>query len=370
MGPQGTFQVSGREIEKRKADHLELVAGDGVEHSGSTFLENVRLLNDPVPELSSEDIDTHADFFGKRLRLPLMITSMTGGAEGAGEMNRTLAKVAAEAGLAFAVGSQRVILRYPDRLKDFAVRDAIPDGVLLGNIGVAQLGVLSIEALAGLSSRIEADGLCVHLNPAQELVQPEGDRDFKDLLGKLGALNEALEGRLLVKEVGAGFSPAALEKLNKTGVNVIDVAGAGGTSWTKVEGLRDKGGPGESLGRVLGDWGVPTAFSIVAARRILKEQTTVVASGGLRDGLDAARAIALGADIAGFARPILLALKGGGADGVRLFIENTARELESVMLLTGSRDVKALHQAPHVVTGELRQWLESYGWLADNKGCR
>jgi isopentenyl-diphosphate delta-isomerase len=164
---------------------------------------------------------------------------------------------------------------------------------------------------------------------------------------------------VLVKEVGAGFSPAALEKLRDAGVRCLDASGRGGTSWTKVEGQRGNA----ELGRVLGDWGVPTAFSVVAARRILGEDATVVASGGIRDGLDAAKSIALGADLAGLARPVVLALRESGEDAVRDYLRGVVDQLRAVMLLVGATDLRSLKTCPKVVTGELREWLESHGWL-------
>jgi isopentenyl-diphosphate delta-isomerase len=362
-------------ISRRKSEHLRIVLEEQVTHVGGTWLDDIHLLHDALPELdlmqpgaagggsNRKPVDTSVEFFGKRLRSPLMITSMTGGAEATRRMNADLAAAASRCGVAFAVGSQRVLLKHPEVLPDFAVRAQIPDGVLLGNIGGVQLPQLSTEEVASLVERIDADGICVHLNPAQELCQPEGDRDFSGVLDGIARLLERLEGRVLIKETGAGLSPRTLQRLAAIGVTCVDVAGRGGTSWTKVEMLRALEGPTRAVGRALAEWGVPTAFSIVAARRVLGPGCRIVGSGGVTNGLDCARAIAAGADVAGFARAALMAWNEGGLEGAVAFIERLEREVRAVMLVTGSADVESLKRAPRVYGGELRSWLESWGWL-------
>lgn len=351
------------QISRRKSEHLRIVLEQDVVHRGGTLLEQIQLLHNALPELDLDQIDTSVQLFDRRLRAPLMITSMTGGADATGEMNRELARAAARTGIAFSVGSQRVLLDHPEHLADFAVRREIPDGVLLGNIGAVQLPQVPVEAIAELAQRIEADGLCVHLNPAQELCQPEGDRRFRGLLDGIARLVDRLDGRVLVKETGAGLSPAALERLREIGVRAVDVAGRGGTSWTKVELHRAQGEPEGQLARSLAEWGVPTAFSVIAARRVLDADACVVGSGGITSGLDCARVIAAGADIAGFARSVLLAWRESGLEGAVGYIEGLQRELRAVMLLVGAADVAELQRAPRVYTGELREWLAAFGWL-------
>jgi len=260
------------------------------------------------------------------------------------------------------VGSQRVLWRHAHLLADFAVRPLIGDGVLLGNIGAAQLLTEPLERIVELVQLIEADGLCLHLNPAQELVQDEGDRLFRGIADKIAELQQRLEGRLLVKETGAGLSPETLLRLRESGVSCVDVSGSGGTSWTRVEQQRATTERGRRLGRSIADWGVPTAFSIIAARRILGPQATVVGSGGIRDGLDVARVIAAGADIAGFARSVLLQFMDHGAAGAASYIDGLAGELASVMLLCGARNCTELKNVPRVYIGELQDWLAAYGW--------
>jgi isopentenyl-diphosphate delta-isomerase len=348
---------------RRKAEHLRIVIEEDVQHRGGALLDDVRLLHQALPELALDEIDTGARLFGKRLAAPLMVTSMTGGAERTGALNRELAAVAARAGIAFAVGSQRPMLERRARASDFAVRAAIPNGVLLGNLGGAQVAEVPLAEVVRLVREIEADGLCVHLNPAQELVQPEGNRSFRGQLDGIARLCEALDGRVLVKETGAGLAPETLARLRSVGVCAVDVAGSGGTSWTRVELLRAPAGPLQRLGQALADWGVPTAVSTIAARRILGAEATVVASGGITSGLDCARAIAAGASLCGFARAILMAWHRGGSEGASAFVEALISELRAAMLLTGARTVAELGAVPRVYTGALREWLAGLGYL-------
>jgi len=310
-------------LSRRKSEHLQIVASQDVTHKGGTLLGNVQLLHQALPELSVDDIDLSVEFFGKRLNAPLMITSMTGGAEYAGQLNHNLAKVSQQQGVAFAVGSQRVMIRHPEVTNDFAVRSNIPDGVLLGNIGAVQLQEYSPDIIMGLVKAIDADGICVHLNAGQELMP--------------------------------------LKQLNSIGVTYIDVSGAGGTSWTKVEAYRAADPNLKHLGELFSDWGVPTAFSVIAARNIMTDKAMIIGSGGIMSGMDAARCIACGADIAGFARPALLAFLDRGAEGVSELLERYAKELKTAMLLTGSKNIAAMQNAPKIYNGELKTWLDAYG---------
>jgi len=354
-------------IARRKLEHLRIVAEENVVHSGSTLLNDIHLLHRALPELDLEEIDSSTEFFGKRLRAPLMITSMTGGAQIAREMNRALAQVASQHGIAFAVGSQRVIFRHPEMEADFAVRNWIPNGVLLGNIGAGELLEYPPERIRELMNSIEADGMCVHLNAAQELVQAEGHRNFRGLLNAIARLVDTLKGKVLVKETGAGLDPHTFRKLSEIGVPYIDISGAGGTSWTKVEMYRSTEAILQETGKVFADWGIPTAFCIVAARRIFGNKGCIIASGGITSGLDAARAIAAGADIAGFARPALLAYLNGGIEKASEFVEAIIHSLKTAMILTGALDIKSLQAVPRVYTGELREWLLSFGWLGEKE---
>lgn len=348
---------------RRKSEHLRIVAENDVSHSGTTMLEDIHLMHQALPELNIDDIDLSTKFFGKKLSAPIMITSMTGGSEFADKMNHGLAEVAERENIAFAVGSQRVMLKHPEVARHFAVREQIPNGVLLGNIGAVQLEEYPTDVIVGLVEQIEADGICVHLNAAQELVQTEGHRDFRGLVDLIAKLLDSLKGRVLVKETGAGMSPDTIEKLKSIGVPYIDVAGTGGTSWTKVEMYRANSGLLRNVGETFANWGVPTAFSIIAARKICKKKTTLIASGGIENGLDIARAIAGGADIGGLARPILLSFLDGGIDAACNYVQRIKEELRIAMLLTGAKNVSALAKVPRIYTGALREWLHHHGWL-------
>ena len=345
-------------IAKRKTEHLRIVAQEDVTHSQGTLLDCVHLLHQAAPELNLEDIDSSTQFFGKELSAPLMICGMSGGDRMGRDLNRDLAHVASSLGVAFSVGSQRIMLEQPDRTPDFAMRPLIPDGVLLGNIGAPQLLEIPTADIAGLAARIDADGLCVHLNVAQELCQPEGDRRFAGQLDGIARLVEVMPGQVMVKETGAGMSPRTFELLRSAGVTRVDVAGAGGTSWTRVEMFRAQDQQERAFAETFADWGVPTAVSLIAGRRVLGPSAKIVGSGGIRNGLDCARAIAAGADIAGMATPVFLAWQEGGQEGAAKYLSRIKAELRAAMLLTGSADVEALRSAPRVHLDPLRRWLK------------
>ena len=339
------------EISQRKLDHLDLCAEEDVEYRGkTTLLDDVELLHDSLPELDFDAIDTTTTLFGRALAAPLLITGMTGGAERARDINRDLAAVAQELGLAFGVGSQRAMLRDPSLVSTYQIRDIAPDILLFGNIGVVQAAEMSTAEAVDLVGAIGADALCVHLNPGQEMIQPEGDRDFRGALDALARLCEELDVPVIAKETGCGISARTAAKLIRAGLAWVDVSGAGGTTWVGVETLRSA--PHErTVGEVFWDWGVPTAASVVLARRA---GLNVIGSGGLRDGLDAAKAIALGASLAGMALPWLRAAHEGGVPQALAFGRTTIRTLRTAMLLTDSADLAALRSAPRVTGARLR----------------
>jgi isopentenyl-diphosphate Delta-isomerase len=257
-----------------------------------------------------------------------------------------------------------VMLRHPERRGDFDVRRYLPPGaLLLGNIGAQQLAEYAPEQVAELASAIDADGLCIHLNAAHELAQDAGERSFKNLLNYIALVADKLDGRVLLKETGAGLSPEVLLALRDAGVSYVDVAGAGGTSWPRVELARAETPAARLAGELLADWGLPTAFCVIAAARTMPDSARIVASGGIRSGHDVVRALACGAHLAGLAAPVLTAWLDGGAQAVTDLITRLAAELRILLLLTGCRTVAELHSAPRVYTGELRDWLATYGWL-------
>ena len=351
------------DIGNRKTDHLTLCARGDVGFRGvTTLLEDVRLLHDALPELDERDIDTSVTLFGKTLRAPLLIAAMTGGTDEAARVNRELASVANERGYAFGLGSQRAMLVREHTAPTFRVRDVAPDALLFGNLGLVQARTMTPAAVRAVAEDVRADAICIHLNPAMELVQPEGDRDFSRGVETLHALVEALPFPVIAKETGNGLSRRAGEKLRRAGVRHVDVSGAGGTSWVGVETKRAEqvgDRAGSALGDALWDWGIPTGASVATMAHLGFE--TIIATGGVQSGGDVARALALGATLGGLARPVLKALYDGGRDEVNRFFDRVERELRAVMLLTGSRNVADLRSAPRLVGPTLRMHLEADG---------
>ena len=358
----GVSGVGEGELGARKDDHLTICADDDVGfRDAGTLLDGVRFVHDALPELAVDDLDLRVRLFGKTLRAPIVIASMTGGTAEAAEVNRALAAIAEERGYGFGLGSQRAMMKRPASTSSYRVRDVAPNALVLGNVGGVQAARSSTAEIAALLADVGADALCVHLNPAMELVQPEGDRDFRGVLAAIGRLVRELERPVIAKETGCGIGPAAASKLRAVGVRHVDVSGAGGTSWVGVETKRAAGRDESkrALGEALWDWGVPTAVSTVACARA--GFSTVIATGGVFSGLDVARAISLGASAAGLARPVLKALRAGGPEGARRFLDGVEAELRAVMLLVGAPDVDALRRAPRVLGGELRGWLDQLG---------
>ncbi len=346
-------------IARRKADHLELAASGRADFVQTTLLEHVHLVHQALPELAVAGVDLATELLGQRLAAPLVITGMTGGTAEAAAVNRDLAIAAQRAGIAFGVGSQRAMAEHAELGATYQVRDAAPDVVLIGNVGAVQALAMGPAAVIELGKRIGATALAIHLNAGQELIQGHGDRDFRGLVEAIRRLVEASPLPVLVKETGCGLSAEAARALVGAGVTTVDTAGAGGTSWVAVEALRAQAESGSAaLGRELWDWGVPTAVSVVACARA---GLVTIASGGMRSGLDVARAIALGARAGGMAAPMLRAQRAGGADGVHAEIERVLASLRSVCLLAGCATPAALARAPRHLGTPLRAWLDDLG---------
>ena len=345
-----------QDIGQRKADHIQLaVSGDVGFRDKTTLLECVRLVHNALPDLDADAIDTSVDLLGKRLKAPLVIAAMTGGTPQAGEINQRLAKIAEARGYGLGLGSQRAMHLDLGKSATYRVREAAPTALLLGNIGVVQARQMHTVEVAALTAAIGADALCVHLNPAMEIVQPGGDRDFRDGLRTLRRLSSELPLPVIAKETGCGLSSSVVRRLVEAGVKHADVSGAGGTSWVAVETHRAEGAA-KALGQAFWDWGIPTAASVMMAAD--KGLDTLIATGGIATGLDVARALALGAHAAGIARPVLQALMQGGEEAAHAYLDGIEAELRAVMLLVGAHDIAALRRAPRVLVGELRSWGE------------
>jgi isopentenyl-diphosphate delta-isomerase len=294
-----------RATEARKSRHLDICLEDDVASHLDAGFSRVRLRHEALPECALEDVDTSVDLFGHRLNAPLLISSMTGGTERARAINYNLARAAERAGVALGLGSQRAALEDPSLLATYRVRDVAPRVVLFANLGAVQFNYgVTVDDARRVVESIAADGLYLHLNPLQEALQPRGDTNFRNLLPRIGALCRALDVPVIAKSVGSGISVRTAARLLDAGVSAIDVAGAGGTSWARVEGRRAGDPAREALAETFAAWGYPTAEATADLRRAFP-QATIFASGGIRTGVDAAKAIALGADIAAAGLPFL-----------------------------------------------------------------
>ena len=334
--------VTASENVQRKADHIHAALGEDVEfHTVTAGFERFRFVHEALPEIDRAQVDTSANLFGRRLSMPFIISPMTGGTPEAAEFNRRLARAAQRFGIAMGVGSQRVALENRALADTFRVRDLAPDILLFANLGAVQLNNgCDVESCARAVDMIEADVLMLHLNPLQECVQVDGNTNFRKLSERIAEVCAGLDVPVVVKEVGHGISAATARLLVDAGVDGIDVAGAGGTSWAKVEACRASDGELSSSGASLGEWGIPTVDSLCAVRGVAPH-TIVVASGGIRSGEDVAKCIALGADAAGAALPLLRAA-AVSAEALDAEIARFQEELATVMFCTGSRTIDDL----------------------------
>ena len=342
------------DIRQRKADHLDLCATDEVAFQNRTTLpEQVRLVHQSLPDIDLDQIDLSVELLGKKLRAPIVIAGMTGGHERAAEVNHGLAAIAEARGYGFGLGSQRAMQKRPDTAWTFEVREHAPTALILGNVGVVQAREMDTAVIAKMLEQVGADALCLHMNPAMELVQPGGDRDFRGGRETIARLVKELPVPVVSKETGNGISIETARAAYEAGVRTVDTSGAGGTSWVGVETLRAEG-DARTLGELIWDWGVPTAASV---HNVVACGMSAIATGGMRHGLDAARAIALGATAAGFARHVFKAFVEGGRDGAERFLIRVEEQIRAVMLLCGAQNIAQLQQAPRLYGAELKEWM-------------
>ena len=324
----------------RKAEHIRLALEDRMQFASHPF-ERYRFAHEALPDLDFDAIDIGATFLGKRLSAPLLISCMTGGTDLAAQINEHLAEAAQSRGVALGVGSQRRALEDPGQAKTFQVRRVAPTIPLLANLGAVQLNYgYGVDDCRRVVDMIEADALVLHLNPLQEAIQPEGQRDFAGLLPKMEAVVRALPVPVIAKEVGSGISEATGRRLAAAGITILDTAGVGGTSWARIEASRAND---HDLGELFAGWGIETPESIRALRRI--DGVTIIGSGGLRSGLDVAKAISLGADLAGLAQPFLEAAVDS-AEQVARRIDRVIQELKIAMFCLGTADLPTLKTVP------------------------
>jgi isopentenyl-diphosphate Delta-isomerase len=342
------------DISQRKKDHLALCAGPNVAfRDKATLLDQVELVHCALPEMHADEVDSTTTLLGKRLAAPVIVAAMTGGTDIAAAVNRDLARAADELGLGFGLGSQRAMFERPQTAWTFQVREVAPSVLLLGNLGMVQARAMSTAQIEDLCRQVGADALCIHLNPAMEIVQPGGDRDFTGGLEVLARLARELPIPVVAKETGCGLSRAMGERILQTGVRTVDTSGAGGTSWVAVEEHRAVDPDWKAVAGELWDWGIPTAASVLQLSGLGLD---VVATGGVRTGLDAARAVALGATAAGMAAQVLRAHKAGGYEGAKQFLQRVVMTVRSVMLLTGCRTVEEFRRTPKRLGPDLARW--------------
>jgi isopentenyl-diphosphate delta-isomerase len=341
-----TLYAHGGALEKRKNEHLRTCLHEPVEFEGMTAgFERFRFVHQALPDLASHEVDLSTSFLGRRLHAPLIISPMTGGTPMARDINRRLAGGAAKVGIAMGVGSQRAAVEDPALADTYRVRDVAPDIALLANLGAVQLNYgYGVEECQRAVDMIDADGLMLHLNPIQEFLQGEGNRDFRGLLPKIERVCRLLGRPVIVKEVGWGLAPDVVRALFEAGVSAVDVAGAGGTSWGRVEARRSPARLVRQLATVFDTWGMPTAEAIRGARLAVGDGPTIIGSGGIRNGLQAAKALALGANLAGMALPLLRPATVS-AEAVAEYLEHIVAELRLAAFASGSRSVEALRKS-------------------------
>jgi isopentenyl-diphosphate delta-isomerase len=340
----------------RKMDHIRICLERPVETEARPF-DDLMLIHKALPEIDEADIDMSCRFLGRRINAPIMIAAMTGGHPDTREINVNLAMAAQEIGVALGLGSQRAALEDSQQVETFSlVRDVAPDVPIVGNIGAAQLRKSGPEVIDRLADMIDADAIAVHLNFLQESIQPEGDRDAS---GIMEAIKSAAFGKMpiIVKETGAGISSEVASELLKAGIKIIDISGVGGTSWSAVEAIRaEEASDLESLcmGRIFRNWGIPTPVSIVECASAGAE---VISSGGIRNGIDAAKSLALGASMAGMALPLLKPATQSPRE-VEKILKEYLRALRISMFLVGSQDLSQLRSSPVIILGRTREILE------------
>ena len=338
-------------ISDRKLEHLLICENYDVEFKDKTTgFEDIELIHNVLPEIDKNEIDLSTSVFGKKLDSPLFITAITGGHPAAKEVNRQLAIAAENNGIALGVGSQRAACEHPELADTHSVvRENAPDCLLVGNIGAPQLNLAqkAVEIL-------DADILAIHLNPLQESIQPEGDLDARGYTDLIEKITDTVDIPVLAKETGCGISAESAKTLVEAGVDFIDIEGAGGTSWAAVETYR---ADDRYLGEIFWDWGIPTAISTVEVTNAV--EVPVISSGGIRTGLEAAKAIALGADAVGMALPFLK--NSASQEALNTFINRFNDSLRIAMFLVGANNIEELKQSNLVIRGKTREWLNERG---------
>ncbi len=334
-----------RDIRSRKEDHVRIVRDLDVQYVKSSGFEDVEFLHNCMPEFDFEKIDTSQYIFKRKISAPILIDSMTGGYEGAEKINRTLVTAASSHNIPFSFGSMRAMIKNPKMAKTFNFRYLAPDIPIIGNLGIANLPTTPLSQIEEVVKQLDLDALYIHFNPLQEAVMMEGDRNFEGVADSLAELCDKIDVPVIAKETGAGISDTCAKRLAGLGVSMVNVSGSGGTSWSKVEYARKGYVPGFE------EWGIPTALSVAMCSNILP----TIASGGIRNGLDVAKSIALGAVLAGSAAPFLK------SENPADIITEWKLQLKTAMFLTNSPDLKRLSKSRIIITGKLAEQFYALG---------
>lgn len=362
-----------KETRKRKINHIRISLNQKVQaRKATTGFEDIYFIHKALPEINKQEIDLSTTVLGHKFSAPLIVGAITGGAQEATEINATIAEAVEKLGLGMGVGSQRAAIEDKRLEKTFAIaRKKAPTAFLIANIGGVQLvHEYGLKEAKKAIEMIDADAIAIHLNPLQETAQPEGQTNFKGVLKKIKELAKELDKPIIAKETGAGIAAEDAKKLESAGVKGIDVSGAGGTSFAAVEyyrAKRQKSNFQRALGDVFWDWGVPAAISVVEVSQTVN--IPVIASGGIRDGVDVAKALALGASLASLSQPALqAAVKGVKETGNMLSL--LMEELRNAMFLVGAESVEYLRKVPIVVTGKTAEWLNMRGFNLESYARR
>ncbi len=341
---------------RRKIEHIEICLQENVQAGTSALFEDISFIHNALPEIDRGDIDLTTNFMGLRANAPIVIAGMTGGHPDTLDINRRLAEAAEELGIPIGVGSQRAAIEDPQLEKTFrVVREYAPTVPILANIGATHANA-AIDAI----EMVNADIVAIHLNPLQEAIQPEGDCDSTGVIERISKIVDAVEIPVIVKETGAGISRHVAEILESIGVTGVDVGGLGGTSWAAVEYYRakhEKNDANAQLGIEFWNWGIPTALSIIMVNKT--SNLEIIATGGIRSGIDIAKSLAVGASSAGIALPLLEPAVNGQTEDIIAELQLFMDGLKTTMYLTGCRTVEELRSCPLIITGKLREALES-----------
>lgn len=354
-------------IEKRKLRHVRVSLEEEVETDISTGFKDVHLIHRALPEIDLDEVSLKTSLLGKKLAAPLVISAITGGTDEAKDINEVLAEVAEEKQIGISVGSQRIAVDQPETAPTFSVvREKAPTTFVMGNIGAPQLSLgWGVDEAQKCVDMVEADALALHMNPLQEAVQVDGDTNYRGVYVKVKELSKALEVPLIMKETGAGIAWEDAVKMQEAGASGLEISGVGGTSWSAVEyhiakevGKKEM----EYLGQALWNWGVPTAISVVETSK--KTDLEIIASGGLRTGVEIVKSVALGAKSGGMAKPFLEKAVEG-KEALAEHVDHILREIKVAMFLVGAKNVEELGKVPVVILGRTAEWLGRRGFDVD-----